>query len=87
METAGSIMTLYLQFDLESEHWEIMCEDSRMRPMPAGPRLFRAPPHPDVKFRHLDRDGAERALVALQKYFSGLHQKKPTKKQEREYQA
>lgn len=78
-------MTLFLQFDLETEHWEIMCEDSRMRAMPAGPRLFRAPPHPDVAFRHLDKQGAEGAMNTLNRYFAQLPEKKQTKKELKEY--
>lgn len=82
-----SAMKLFIQFDLDTEHWEIMCEDSRMRAMPAGPRLYKAPPHPDVEFRHLERQGAERAIATLEKYFAGLSDRKPTKKQEREFVA
>jgi hypothetical protein len=80
-------VSLFLQFDLESEHWEIMCESHGLSPMPAGPRLFKAPPHPDIEFRHLEKSGAEKALSLLEKYLAALPKKGPTKKQEREYVA
>lgn len=34
----------------------------------AGPRLFKAPPHPSIKFVHEDRESAERDAVILQEY-------------------
>lgn len=36
----------------------------------AGPRLFRAPPHPDIKWRHLDYSEAEQDARKLREYLA-----------------
>ncbi len=76
-------MTLFLQFDMDRDHWDIMVESPGMRPMPAGPRLFRGPPHPDVEFAHARKGDAQAAIVLLNQYFATI-QKGPTKKELRE---
>lgn len=39
-----------------------------MAAMPAGPRLFRAPPLPDIQFTHALLPDAERDASLLRKY-------------------
>ena len=46
----------------------------------AGPRHFRAPPHPDIKFAHDSQAGAEADAAILRDYLSRLPQKAPSKK-------
>lgn len=37
---------------------------------PAGPRLFRAPPHPDIQFTHSDPESAERDAEKLRAHMA-----------------
>ncbi len=60
----------------------LMCDCGRMSPTPAGTRLFRAKPHPEIEFRHATPDGAEAAAAKLRTYLSGLSKKKPAKDRE-----
>lgn len=58
-------------FDLATcEH--VLMATSYGRAAEAGPRLFRAPPHPDIKFRHDSLTDAERDADKLRAYFAGL---------------
>lgn len=52
--------------------------------MPAGPRLFRAPPHPDIAFRHTSQAGAERDAAKLTEYIGRTWQKEVSRKKARE---
>lgn len=36
----------------------------------AGPRLFRAPPHPDIRFQHASQEAADRDAQILREYLS-----------------
>ena len=80
-------MRIYVEFDLDSGRYLIMCDDRRMAPMPAGRRLFRAPPYPDIKFSHPTIEKAEHDARLLRSYLAQLVPKKPSKKQQREYTA
>lgn len=54
------------------------------RTNPAGPRLFRAPPHPDIRFTHDTLAEAERAQEVLQAYLDeAAKRKRPSKAQAR----
>lgn len=46
----------------------------------AGPRIFRAPPHPDIQFSHPDKASAEIDAEKLRKYLAQLPVKNNTKK-------
>ena len=48
--------------------------------MPAGPRLFRAPPHPPVAFQHDNQESADRDAATLQAYLDALPEAKRKKK-------
>jgi hypothetical protein len=59
----------------------LMVRDGLMSPSPAGPRLFRASPHPDISFRHPDRLTAERDAEILRNYLDRIAgNKAPSKK-------
>lgn len=45
-----------------------------------GPRIFRAPPHPEITFSHDTQEAAARDAATLREYLAGLPQKKMTKK-------
>jgi len=63
--------TLSITYDMESAHYVIMAE-SHGRSAVAGPRILRAPPHPDVQWRHDTQEAAEADVQKLRQYFDGL---------------
>jgi len=76
-------MKITVEYDGEGSY-VLMCDDSRMSPTPAGPRLFKAPPWPKIAFRHDELEPAEDAAAKLRVYLHNLSTRKPTKKQARE---
>jgi len=58
-------------FDADTEEFVIMAT-SYGRSAVAGPRILRAPPHPDIAYRHKTEDGANRDAAKLRAYFEGL---------------
>lgn len=76
-------MKIFIEFD--DGIYRLMCDDGRMRPMPAGERLFRAPPYPEMKFSHQTIEQAEEDAQKLRSYLAALAPRKPSKKQQREY--
>lgn len=47
---------------------------------PAGPRLFRSPPHPDIQFTHVTAEAAQKDADTLQRYLDAYAaKKKPSK--------
>ncbi len=77
-------MTIFTTYDSDGDSWEIMVSVPGMGPTPAGPRIFRAPPHPDVRFSHTTQQGAETDAEEIRKYISEL---KPTKGSSAKYKA
>ncbi len=74
-------MRIFIETDLEAPLPHIiMSGDGRMSPMPAGPRLFRAPPFPDIRFSHDNFADAERDAGRLRTYLANLSTRKQTKK-------
>lgn len=57
----------------------LVFEDDRMRRMPAGPRLFRAEPHPQISFSHSSHEAALRDAVTLTKYLEENYLKRQSK--------
>lgn len=58
-------------YDMDTaEH--VLMATSHGRTAEAGPRLFRAPPHPDIKWRHATQDAANTDAATLRRYFDGL---------------
>ncbi len=78
--------TISIQLDLDSCQYELMCE-SYSRIAPAGPRIFRAPPHPDVKFRHDTLSAAQTDAQKIRDYLSNLGTRKQSKQAIREFAA
>lgn len=65
------IPTISTAYDADSGEWELTAT-SYGRTQPAGPRLFRAPPHPAIAFQHDDRAAAEKDAATLTRYLEGL---------------
>lgn len=80
-------LRIFVTYDSDADSYVLMCDDKRMKPMPAGQRLFRAPPHPDIVFSHPTMEAAEDAAAKLRAYLSGLAPRKISKKEAREYVA
>lgn len=66
-------------FDADRELWTLYAT-SHGHTAVAGPRIFRAPPHPDIQFAHDTQEAATRDAATLRDYLAGLPQKKMTKK-------
>lgn len=75
-------MTLFTQYDCDGDLWEIMVSVPGMSATVAGPRIFRAPPHPDVQFSHATQQEADSDAEKIRKYIAQL---KPTVKQKSKY--
>lgn len=71
--------TITILEDLDSGEFLLMAT-SYGQTMPAGPRLFRAPPHPDIKFTHADHAVATNHMMKLQQYINDCWPKKAMSK-------
>ncbi len=58
----------------------ILCATSYGRTEVAGPRLFRAAPHPDIEWSHLDEPTAQIHAKRLTDYLVSLPSARKTKK-------
>ncbi len=65
-------MSPRLFIESDGSSFTIMCADGRMSPMPAGPRLFRQQPWPEVKFDHPDFESAKADETKLRAYLARL---------------
>lgn len=75
-------MTLFLK--QRDDKWDIMCESHGMTAI-AGPRLFRAPPHPDIQFSgHESEARATQDCERLRTYLESLPKKKSGKTKQRQ---
>lgn len=72
---------ILVRFDADTGTHDLYAHDGCMAPMPAGPRIFRAPPLPDIKFSHELRADAEKDAATLRKYLAALPERKPKKPQ------
>lgn len=77
-------MTITIDHDFDSDRYVLMANCGRMSATPAGPRLFRAAPHPRIAFDHATQAEAEKDAATLRKYLDGLPARKQTKKEIRE---
>lgn len=68
----------------EGRRFRLVCADGRMSVAPAGPRLFRAPPLPDIQFAHDLFADAQKDALTLQRYVDRTHGVQQTKKELRE---
>lgn len=71
-------MTFFTELNLDTDRWVLMCSEHGFT-APCGPRLFRAPPHPDIRFIHETEEAAMRDLDTLRKYWEGLPQQRKKK--------
>lgn len=46
-----SALAITIELD-EDGLYRLIADDKRMSPTPAGPRLFKAQPHPEIRFTH-----------------------------------
>lgn len=74
-----SIPEVSVCFDADACTFVLLCTSHGHTAL-AGPRHFRAPPHPDIKFAHDSQAGAEADAAILRDYLSKLPQKAPSKK-------
>lgn len=65
--------------DLDSGEYILMAT-SYSYTMPAGERLFRAPPHPRIQWSHDNQEAADRDAATLQAYLDALPEVKRKKK-------
>lgn len=77
-------MTITIHLDFDTGRYELWCHTPGMSEMPAGERLFKAPPYPDIRFNHDNQQDAERDAALLRKYLAEVAGRKPTAKQVRE---
>lgn len=70
-------MTIHAHHDLDGS---TLMATSHGYTAVAGPRLFRAAPHPDIRFTHSDPDVAEKDSATLQAYLDALAPRKGKKK-------
>lgn len=60
--------TISYVFDLDKGY--VLMATSYGSTVPAGVRLFKAPPHPDIKFIHENEEDAKRDAITLQAYIA-----------------
>ncbi len=77
-------MTITIEQDFDTDRYVLMADCGRMSAMPAGPRLFRGPPHPLIQFSHATLAEAEQDAATLRRYLDALPARKQTKKEIRE---
>lgn len=70
-------MTLFLQYDSDTDLYEIWVADGKMRPMPAGGGGR-------WEFAHPTKEGAQKHLKRAKSYLASLPVSKQTKKEIRE---
>lgn len=63
-------VTITVQFDAEAMSYDLMVEDGMMRPMPAGPRLFRGGNVPAIRFSHETLATAQQDARTLEQYIN-----------------
>ncbi len=69
------VPTISVAYDLDTGLHEIIAM-SYGRASPAGPRLFRAPPHPEIRWSHDTPEAAEADAQKLRAYLDSLTQRK-----------
>lgn len=64
------MITISTSFDGDRDVFYLVARHPGMSDAPAGPRLFRAPPYPDVKFEHDSPAAARTDAAKLQAYLA-----------------
>ena len=62
---------ILVEYNFDCDRFEIMAR-SHNRTMPFGPRIFRAPPHPDVQAQHDTMEAAEADARKVRAYLAAL---------------
>lgn len=76
-------MKIGIEFNMDSALYELVVQSHNFASMPAGPRLLKAEPHPEVQWRHASLKEAERDAEKLQRYIDTLGAKKVSRAKER----
>lgn len=79
----AALPQISISFDADTGEWALQAT-SYGQTTPAGARLFRAEPWPDVKFSHEDRAAAEKDAATLRAYLERVWDGGPSKKKQRE---
>lgn len=74
----AALPTISVAFD-HADEAHVIYATSYGRTAPAGERLFRAPPHPAITFRHEEQASAEKDAATLREYISRTWQGGPSK--------
>lgn len=61
-------MIIFTTYDPESDCYRLMVSSPGVSTAPAGPRLFRDTPYPEIKFEHPTREEAEIDAAKLRAY-------------------
>jgi hypothetical protein len=75
-------MTITHAFSPDEMCWRLYATDHGHTAI-AGPRLFRAPPHPDIQFAHDSAQDAERDAATLRAYLDALPAQKKRKSKDK----
>lgn len=79
----ADLPTISVGFDCDTGGWRIFAT-SYGSTMPAGERLFRAPPLPNIRFSHESKEAAETDAGKLREYVGRVWtQRGPSKAQQR----
>lgn len=76
-------MMIAVQFDAETMSYDLVVQDGMMRPMPAGPRLFRGGDVPRIRFSHDTLTAAQQDARVLEQYLNAPR-KGPSKREMKE---
>lgn len=70
-------MTITHSYDADDFCWRLyVSAPGQSAPMPAGERLFRAQPHPEIEFTHDSEAGAARDAARLREYLGRVGERK-----------
>lgn len=74
--------TISTSYDFDSDRW-VLTATSYGRTEPAGPRLFRAEPYPEIEFSHETESAAKDAAEELTAYLEAVATKRMPSKGKR----
>lgn len=69
MSKTATVPEITVSHDLDSGEFTL-CASSYGQVMPAGERLFRGYPHPEIRFSHTTEDSANRDAATLRAYLA-----------------
>jgi hypothetical protein len=77
-------VTITTEQDFDTGRFILMVTCRAQPPMPAGPRLFRAPPYPEMKWQCETAEEAETYAARMRAYLAALPERKQSKRELRE---